>query len=131
MLLNNNGYEVGYTSQIENVECDDYFRTFEDRMPQWVTSVSVNENVLNCLLSSPNPSAFTPQRAKIGKFMCSKWSKQNALDYHWVCNLTSVPILPELSLPDYPLEQHTLYQEFQVFQYRAYTCYKIVYPIIL
>ncbi|RAH55298.1 ent-kaurene synthase [Aspergillus piperis CBS 112811] len=83
MVLNNNGYEVSHANLIKNFEGEDCFETFDDRMPQRVTSVSVNGNVLNCLLSSPDPSAYTPQIEKIAKFMCTKWSKEKMLNDHW------------------------------------------------
>lgn len=84
MVLNNNGYAVSRANLIRKFECDDGFETFDDRMPQRVTSVSVNGNVLSCLLSSSDPSAFTPQIENIAKFMCTKWSKEKTLHDHWV-----------------------------------------------
>ncbi|OJZ91051.1 hypothetical protein ASPFODRAFT_203518 [Aspergillus luchuensis CBS 106.47] len=83
MVLKNNGYEVSRANLIKSFEGDDCFETFDDRMPQRVTSVSVNGNVLNCLLSSPDPSAYTSQIEKIAKFMCTKWSKEKMLNDHW------------------------------------------------
>ncbi|GKZ61970.1 hypothetical protein AnigIFM49718_009037 [Aspergillus niger] len=85
-VLNDNGYEISRANLIKKFECDDGFETFDDRMPQRVTSVSVNGNVLSCLLSSSDPSAFTPQIENIAKFMCTKWSKEKTLHDHW--NLT-------------------------------------------
>ncbi|GKZ24600.1 hypothetical protein AbraIFM66951_012004 [Aspergillus brasiliensis] len=100
-VLTNNGYEVSYASLLDKFEGDDSFRAFEDSVryldpcvPQLATSVSINGNVLYCLLSSPDPSVFTSQIEKIVKFMCSEWRKwkaakdpRNLSEYYSILNV--------------------------------------------
>jgi hypothetical protein len=59
---------------IESYEAKDYFITYPgERTP----SFSVNCNVLDALLHSPNPSDFTPQIEKTTRYLCKRWYESN------------------------------------------------------
>ncbi|KAL2833006.1 hypothetical protein BDW59DRAFT_157147 [Aspergillus cavernicola] len=65
------GYNPSLDSLISNHEVDTYFQTFFGRIPNAVPSISVNSNVLNALLSSPEPPE--QQIIKCVKYLCESW----------------------------------------------------------
>lgn len=82
--LNLHGYQLNPASMAEKFEVDHCFQTFDARMPNRVESVSVNGNVLNSLLHSPDPSAFTSQIEKVATYMCGRWNPDGKFQDHWV-----------------------------------------------
>ncbi|OGM44900.1 hypothetical protein ABOM_006120 [Aspergillus bombycis] len=81
--LNLQGYQISPKGLLDKFEVDHCFETFDNRMPNRVTSVSVNGNVLSSLLHSPDPSAFTAQIEKVARFICSRWQAAGKLEDHW------------------------------------------------
>ncbi|KAJ6089136.1 hypothetical protein N7499_003983 [Penicillium canescens] len=68
-------------SLISNHEVDTYFQTFFGRIPNEVPSISVNSNVLNALLSSPDPPK--QQINKCVKYLCDSWRNDTVPGDHW------------------------------------------------
>jgi hypothetical protein len=68
----------------EKFEVDQCFATFDAKIHNRVKSVSVNGNVLNALLHSPDPSAFSSQIEKVARFVCGRWHEEGILEDHWV-----------------------------------------------
>jgi hypothetical protein len=59
---------------IQAYESKEYFITYPgERTP----SFSVNCNVLDALLHSPNPSDFTVQIEKAARYLCKRWYESN------------------------------------------------------
>ncbi|KAF7590873.1 hypothetical protein BBP40_002287 [Aspergillus hancockii] len=81
--LNLQGYQISPKGLVDKFEVDHCFETFDNRMPNRVTSVSVNGNVLSSLLHSPDPSVFTAQIEKVTRFICSRWKAIGKLEDHW------------------------------------------------
>ncbi|KAL4862195.1 hypothetical protein BDV12DRAFT_207367 [Aspergillus spectabilis] len=82
-ILNLSGFNISQSSMIQRFEGHESFDTFDDQLPNRVSSVSVNGNVLNALLHSPNPDSFAPQIEKIARFLCSQWEQQRFIHDHW------------------------------------------------
>ncbi|KAE8151971.1 terpenoid cyclases/protein prenyltransferase alpha-alpha toroid [Aspergillus avenaceus] len=81
--LNLQGYHVTPQGLIDKFEVEHCFETFDDRMPNRVSSVSVNGNVLSALLHSPDPGAVTAQIEKVAQFMCSRWKATGKFEDQW------------------------------------------------
>ncbi|KAL4930283.1 terpene synthase family protein [Aspergillus undulatus] len=82
-LVNIPGYKVSPVAMIRRFEGDECFKTFDDRVPNSLTSMSANANVLNCLVHSPDPDAFSAQIEKVAKFLCERSSEGKKLVDHW------------------------------------------------
>ncbi|KAL4954475.1 hypothetical protein BDW69DRAFT_140089 [Aspergillus filifer] len=80
--LNYLSYKVRPDKMVKAFESESCFQTFDDRVPKSPASVSVNANVLNCLLHSPAPNTFTSQIEKLTRFLCERVSEDNMAD-HW------------------------------------------------
>ncbi|KAI9376183.1 terpenoid cyclases/protein prenyltransferase alpha-alpha toroid [Aspergillus egyptiacus] len=83
MTLNLQGYHKSPSGLLRRFEVDQCFETFDHQLPNRVTSVSVNGNVLNALLHSPDPNALSPQIEKVARFLCKKWGPTETLQDHW------------------------------------------------
>ncbi|KAL4799521.1 hypothetical protein BDV19DRAFT_385289 [Aspergillus venezuelensis] len=70
--LNYLGYKVRPDKMVKAFESESCFRTFDDRVPASPTSISVNANVLKCLLHSSSPETFTSQIEKLTLFLCER-----------------------------------------------------------
>ncbi|KAF9893954.1 hypothetical protein FE257_008925 [Aspergillus nanangensis] len=81
--LNLHGYNISPSGLAQRFETDRCFETFDDQMPNRVTSVSVNGNALNALLHSPDPDLFAPQIDKVARFLCDRWKAQGKIQDHW------------------------------------------------
>ncbi|KAE8376871.1 terpenoid cyclases/protein prenyltransferase alpha-alpha toroid [Aspergillus bertholletiae] len=81
--LNLQGYQISPKGLVDKFEVSHCFETFDSRMPNRVTSVSVNANVLSSFLHGPDPSVFTAQIEKIARFICSQWQAPGRLEDHW------------------------------------------------
>ncbi|KAL4741655.1 hypothetical protein BDV11DRAFT_212865 [Aspergillus similis] len=83
MILNLNDCKTSPVGMIQRFEGDDYFLTFDDKLPNRVASVSVNGNVLGALLRSPEPDIFAAQIEKVARFLCAQLKRQKILHDHW------------------------------------------------
>ncbi|KAL3429765.1 hypothetical protein BDV09DRAFT_202743 [Aspergillus tetrazonus] len=83
MILNLNDCRASPVGMIQRFEGDDFFLTFDDKLPNRVASVSVNGNVLSALLRSPTPDLFAAQIEKVARFLCAEWRRQKTLHDHW------------------------------------------------
>ncbi|KAL2808541.1 terpenoid cyclases/protein prenyltransferase alpha-alpha toroid [Aspergillus granulosus] len=81
--LNLHGYHISPSDMVQRFETEQCFETFDDQLPNRVTSVSVNGNVLNALLHSPDRNSFTSQIEKVARFLCTRWEAQEKLQDHW------------------------------------------------
>jgi hypothetical protein len=74
LVMNLLGKATNPRALIESYEAKAYFITYPgERTP----SFSVNCNVLEALLHSPNPSQFTPQIEKAASYLCQRWYNSN------------------------------------------------------
>ena len=82
--LNLHGYHISPSEMVQRFEEDEYFETFDKQVPNRVVSISVNGNVLNAILRSPDSHCFTTQVDKIARFLCTRWVPHEILQDHWV-----------------------------------------------
>ncbi|KAL4942391.1 hypothetical protein BDV06DRAFT_235476 [Aspergillus oleicola] len=81
--LNYLGYKARPDQMVKSFEGTDCFQTFDHRVPSSPTSVSVNANVLNCLLQSPAPNTFNSQIEKLARYLCERVSDDKKMADHW------------------------------------------------
>ncbi|KAL2864292.1 terpene synthase family protein [Aspergillus lucknowensis] len=82
--LNLHGYHISLGYMVQRFETEQCFETFDDQLPNRVTSVSVNGNVLGSLLHSPDRDSFASQIEKVATFLCTRWEEQEGkLQDHW------------------------------------------------
>lgn len=87
--LNHQGYKVSPAGMVKRFETDRCFETFDTQMPNRITSVSVNGNVLSSLVHGPDPNAFAPQIEKVARFLCEQWRPDKKLEDHWVRSIAN------------------------------------------
>jgi hypothetical protein len=74
MAMNSLGKPTQPQALIQAYESKEYFITYPgERTP----SFSVNCNVLDALLHSPNPSDFIAQIEKAARYLCKRWYESN------------------------------------------------------